>query len=114
MSECQCECKPINICLPQYKVYPIASFGDLKHEYYSSHFNVDTVDQLYHLPLACEENTMHILRLTSTAGGRVLIDVDHLSGNHNQVQLNMTGAFVKMLYRCCAWHVIDGVSFQVV
>ncbi len=119
MSACECHKK---CSLPQFKSYPVGVTGELLPEYYSSHLNVGNVDDFYHLPLCAEEGgnsaqqncPVHVLRVISSSGGRALIDVDHLAGNMGQVQLNIVGSWVKLIYKCCIWHVADGEQFTCV
>jgi hypothetical protein len=91
-------------------MHMMGGFGDLSVYYYAHHFDVGSVDDLYHLPIPDGSGTEgHVLklRLNSSGGGRVLIDVDHLSGNMSQVQLNSGGNWAELHYKCCMWHLAD-------
>lgn len=115
--KCGCSCCNLCVVIPQFKSYDLIYNGSLYPEYYSSHLNVGNTDNIYQLPNGCLSNDsyqIHILRLISTTGGQALINIDHLSGPMNQIQLNMTGSFVKLLYKNCLWNIIDGENFTCV
>lgn len=107
---CQpCKCLPLCSILPAFKTHQVNTSGDLDPLYYSHHIFVDIVDQLYQLPIGMEGQKM-ILRLVATQSGRALIDVEHLSGNFDQLQLNQPGSMAELQFRCCQWHLADQVN----
>lgn len=119
--ECKCLnnncCCTVSIQLPQFKSYDVLYNGPLLPEYYASHLNVGSVDNQYQLAIQppCENGCpIHVLRLVSSGGGIANILVDRLSGNFNQIQLNVVGSFVKLVYKNCMYSVLDGSNFTCV
>ena len=93
-----------------FKRHVAGSGGDLDPSYYAHHFDVGSVDDYYHLPQGQKDGQKLILRLNNSSGGFLRVNVDHLSGNFDQVQSNLTESFAELHYYCCQWHVVDQVG----
>lgn len=103
----ECECKKLCTYVSAFQSHPSGSGGDLDPSYYAHHFDVGAVDDIYHLSMGGTDGQKITLRLVSAAGGRALIDVDHLAGMAGQVQLTNPGNWAELHFRCCQWHLAD-------
>ncbi len=102
-----CNCEKKCECISGLKRHMVGAGGDLDVHYYAHHFDVGSVDDLYHLPLGCSEGQVLKLRLNSSGGGVLKIDVDHLSGNMDQIQIAVGSNWAELHYKCCQWHLAD-------
>lgn len=109
MCECykKCECKGLCCAVSGFKYHSPGSGGILEICYYAHHFDVGAVNDIYHLPMGMSEGQVLKLRLRSTTGGQLQIDVDNLSGNMSQVQLTVGSSWAELHWRCCQWHLAD-------
>ena len=109
MCDCNvCNCKKLCCYLSAFKEYQ--GGGVLDEYYYSNHFNVGAVDEVYELAVPHENGSVIKLRLVSTAGGILKVDVHHLSGNMSQIQLVGNGSWAELHVDNCMWHLADHVG----
>jgi len=110
---CKFECKCEKLCavLSNLQRHMVGSGGELDPSYFSHHFDVGAVDDQYHLSFGLYAGQVLRLRLTTAGAGNALIDVDHLAGTVNQIQLINGGDWVELHWRNCQWNAVDGVGF---
>ena len=112
----KCKCEPLCVVVPSFRVYqplspgPGGFGGELSPIYHAFHFNVDVNDHSYHLPYGVSEGQKLVLRVASSGGGRVDVDVDNLAGPFGQVQLAAAGNWAELHFRNCEWHLVDHVG----
>lgn len=108
MCDCKkCECVHACSQVSGFKRHMVGGSGELDAHYYAHHFDVGSVDDQYYLPRGEAEEQVLRLRLVSSAGGVLRVDVDHLSGNMDQVQLAVGSDWAELHYKCCQWHLAD-------
>jgi len=108
-----CHCEPICCIVPSFKVHnplspgPGGHGGELSVIYYAHHFNVDVNNHEYDLHLGIHSGQKMILRIASSGGGQVSVNVEHLAGPFGQIQLLNVDDWAELHYRNCQWHLAD-------